>query len=104
MYLNGRNVFDPRTSHIVWSHIEKDEENFERMKKCIVSHRKIFQCFYTKCYPEIFVQVEKCGTVLRNEFLMKFKTWKDKKQTPKINQQQSIAESNKDEVYSTQKN
>ena len=101
MYL--KNVLYPGTSHIVWSYIEKDEKNFERMRKIVVSHKKIFQYVYANCYSEIFLQVEKRGIDFRNQYLITFKVWKDKKQNLKINQQQPTAESNKDEIYSMRK-
>ena len=63
----------------------------------------MFQYVCAKCYPEIFVQVEKRGIDLRNEFLITFKVLRDKKQKVKINQQQPTAESNKGEICSTWK-
>ena len=58
------------------------------MRRFLVTKNKIFQHVYAKCYPEIFVQVDKRGINLKNEFLITFKTWKDKRQKSKINQQQ----------------
>ena len=48
MYLNRKNFLYPGTSHIVWSYIEKDEIFFERMRKSVISHKKIFQYVYAK--------------------------------------------------------
>ena len=56
------------------------------MRTSVISQKKIFQYVYAKCYPEIFVLVEKRGIDLRNEFLITFKVWKNKKQKIKINQ------------------
>ena len=88
LYLNGKNVLYPRTSQIVWNSIQKDERNFEKMRKSLVTNNEIFQYVYAKCYPQIFTQVEKRGIYLKNEFLITFKTRKDKRQKAKINHQQ----------------
>ena len=51
----GKNVLYPRASQMVWNYIEKDEKDFEKMRKCLVTNNKIFQYDYAKCYPEKFV-------------------------------------------------
>ena len=33
MYLNGKNVIHPDVAETVWKYIEKDETNFDKMKK-----------------------------------------------------------------------
>lgn len=58
------------------------------MRRFLVTKNKIFQHVQAKCYPEIIVQVDKRGINLKNEFWITFKTWKDKRQKTKINQQQ----------------
>ena len=78
MYLNGKNVLYLRAAEIVWEYIEKGEKIFEKMKKSLISNRKIFQCIYSKCYPDIYSLVEKRGIDLRGEFLLTFKASKDK--------------------------
>ena len=90
-------------SHCLELHRKRQKKFWTNEKKCHFTKKRIFQYVYTKCYPEIFVQVEKCGINLRNKLLINFKAWKDKKQKIKINQQQPTAESNKDEIYSMRK-
>ena len=48
------------------------------MRKYLIKNSKIFQYVYAKCYPEIFVKVEKRRINLRNEFLITFKIGKIK--------------------------
>ena len=56
---------------------------------------------------DMFVQVDKL-TNLKNEFLITFNTWKDKRQKTKINQQQKIQQlssvaADKKEIFSKHK-
>ena len=79
MYLNGKNVIYPRVAEIVHKYIEKNKENFDKLKKKLIKNKKIFQFVYSSAYHEVYSFVEKRGIELRNNFLLKFKDWKDKK-------------------------
>ena len=59
MYLNGKIVLYPCVGEIVWEHIEKDEKNFEKMKRALISNKKFFQYVYAKCYPDNYSLFEK---------------------------------------------
>ena len=48
----------------------------KRTKKTLKIEEKPY--FYSKGYPDIYSLVEKSGIDLRGEFLLTFKTWKDK--------------------------
>ena len=71
--MNGKNVLYARMAEIVWDHISKDENNFEKMNKRLAENKEIFQYRYLKCYPDIYTLVEKRGIDLQGEFLKAFK-------------------------------
>ena len=54
------------------------------MIKNLIENEKIFQFVYSKTYPEFHSFVERRGIDLRNEFHLKFKEWKDKKNQQKF--------------------
>ena len=81
MYLNGKNVLYPRAAEIAWEYIEKDENNFQKMKRGLILNRKIFQYVYSKCYPDIYSLDDKRGIDLRSAFLLTFKVWKGKRKS-----------------------
>ena len=54
------------------------------MKKKMVKNRRIFQLVYSKTYPEVYSFVEKRGTNLSNQFHLKLKEWKNKKNQQKF--------------------
>ena len=51
----------------------------------MIDNKKIFQFVYATTYPEIYTFVEKRGSDLRNNFHLKFKEWKDKKNSSENN-------------------
>ena len=60
------------------------QKKIQKMRKHPIKN-KTFQYIYAKCYPETFVQVEKHGINLANEFLITFKAWKGNRQKAKMN-------------------
>ena len=82
-YLNGKNVIYPGVAEIMWKYIEENKENFHKIKQKLIDNKKIFQFAYATTYPEIYTFVEKRGIDLRNNFHLKFKEWKDKKNSSK---------------------
>ena len=77
LHLNRKNVIYPHIANIVCKYLEKDEENFEKIKK--KTHRKqenISICLFMSLPCDL--QLWR-GTELRNEFHLIFKDWKDKK-------------------------
>ena len=83
LHLNGKNVIYLHFAEIVWKYIEENEENFHKIKQKLIDNKKIFQFVYATTYPEIYTFVEKRGIDLRNNFHLKFKEWKDKKNSSK---------------------
>ena len=79
IYLNGKNVLYSKTAHIVLDYLNKDASNIVRLRKCLQNHRKTIQFVYSRCFPEIYSLIDKRGINLKNEFLLTFKLWKDKK-------------------------
>ena len=43
MHLNSKDVIHPHVAEVVWKYIEKDEKNFDKMKKKLQENKKIFQ-------------------------------------------------------------
>ena len=60
------------------------------MIKNLIENEKIFQFVYSKTYPEFHSFVERRGIDLRNEFHLKFKEWKDKKNQQKSEEWQQL--------------
>ena len=44
---------------IMQKYLEKDEENFEKIKKKLIKNKKIFLFVYSSAYPEVYSFVEK---------------------------------------------
>ena len=49
------------------------------MRRCLQKHMKVIQFVYSRFFPEIYSLIDKRGINLKNEFLLTFKAWKDKK-------------------------
>ena len=79
IYLNSKNVLYSKTAQIVLDYLNKDTSNTVRLRKCLQNHMKTIQFVYSRCFPEIYSLIDKCGIKLRSEFLLTFKLWKDKK-------------------------
>ena len=79
IYLNGKNVLYSKTAQIVLGYLNKDASNIVRLRKCLQNHMKTFQFVYSRCFPEIYSLIDKCGINLKSEFLLSFKLCKDKK-------------------------
>ena len=79
LHLNGKNVIYPRVSEIVIDYIEIDENNFSKLKRKLIENQKAFQFVHTSVYAEVYSFVETRGVDVRNNFLLKFKEWKDRK-------------------------
>ena len=79
LYLNGKNVLYPRSAEIVMKYIEQDSSNILRLRRCLSQHKNIVQFIYSRCYPEIYSLIDIHGIEIKSEFLLAFKSWKDKK-------------------------
>ena len=54
LHVNRKNVIYPHVANIVCKYLEKDEENFEKIKKKLIENKKVFQFVYSCVYPEIY--------------------------------------------------
>ena len=59
LYLNAKNVINAKVAQIVMDYIEKDENNFDKLKSKLIESKKIFQFVYSSTYPEVYSFVEK---------------------------------------------
>ena len=82
LYLNEKNVIYPRVAEIVMDYIEADENNFSKLKRKLIENQKIFQFVHTSVYPEVCSFGKTKGVDVRNNLLLKFKEWKDRKKYP----------------------
>ena len=80
MYLNGKNVLQPKVLQIISEFIEADENNYKLLQNNLSSYKTIFQYVYSNVFPEIYCYTEKRGFDLKSNFHIMFKTCKDKKQ------------------------
>ena len=64
---------------IVRKYIEENDENFDKFKKKLVEKKKLLQFVYSSAYPEVYSFDKKWDLELRNNFHLKFKDWKDRK-------------------------
>ena len=53
---------------------------------------KTIQFVYSRCFPEIYSLIDKPGINLKNEFLLTFKLWKDKKKFSTISTNEKKSE------------
>ena len=61
------------------NYIKANENNFRKLKRKLIENQKIFQYVYTSVYPEVYSFVQKRGIDMRNNFHLKFKESKDRK-------------------------
>ena len=80
VYLNGKNVLQPKVLQIIGEFIEKDEKNHRLLQNNLSCYKNIFQYVYSNVYPEIYCSTEKRGFDLKGNFHIMFKTYKDKMQ------------------------
>lgn len=80
MYLNGKNVLQPKVLEVITKFLNEDENNYKEMRNTFSIYKNIFLYVYSKVFPEIYCSTEKRGFDLRSNFHIIFKTYKDKKQ------------------------
>ena len=78
LYLNGKNVLQPKVLQIIGEFIEKDEKNYRLLQNYLSSYKNIFQYVYSNVYPEIYCSTEKRGFNLKSNFHVMFKPYEDK--------------------------
>lgn len=80
LYLNGKNVLQPKVLEIISKFIDEDKNNYKQLQNNLSSYKSIFQYVYSNFFPEIYCSTEKRGFDLKSNFHIIFKTYKDKKQ------------------------
>ena len=80
LYLNGKNVLQPRVLQIISEFKEGGENNYRLLRNNISSYKTIFQYVYSNVFPKVYYSTEKRGFDLKSSFHIMFKTYKDQKQ------------------------
>ena len=80
LYLNGKNVLQPKVLEIISEFIDADEGNYRLLQNNLSSYKNIFQYVYSNVFPEIYCSTEKQCFDLKSNFHIMFKTCKDKKE------------------------
>ena len=80
LYLNGKNVLQPKALEIIMDFSNEDENNYKELRNNLSSYKSIFQYVYSNVFPESYYSAEKRGFGLKSNFHIIFKTYKDKKQ------------------------
>ena len=78
LYLNSKNVLQPKVLEIITDFLNKDEDNYKELRNNLSSYKNIFQYVYSNVFPEIYCSTEKRGFDLKSNFHIIFKTYKDK--------------------------
>ena len=79
LYLNGKNVLQPKVSNIVTEYLNEDKNNYIELINNLSQYKDIFQYIYSNVFPEIYSSTERRGFTLKSTFHIMFKTYKDKK-------------------------
>ena len=79
LYLNGKNVLQPKVYEIITDFFKEDDENYKDLRNNLSSYKNIFQYVYSNVFPEIYGSTERRGFDLKSNFHTTFKTYKDKK-------------------------
>ena len=80
LYLNAKNVLQPKVLEIISEFIDADEGNYRLLQNNLSSYKNIFQYVYSNVLPEIYCSTEKQCFDLKSNFHIMFKTYKDKKE------------------------
>ena len=80
LYLNGKNVLQPKVLEIISELIDADEGNYRLLQNNLSNYKNVFQYVYLNVFPEIYCSTEKRSFDLKSNFHIIFKTYKDKKQ------------------------
>ena len=79
LYLNSKNVLQPKISEIVTDFLEEYNENYFDVRNKLSRYENICQYVYSNVFPEIYYLSKRRGFDLKSTFHIKFKTYKDKK-------------------------
>ena len=79
IYLNGKNVLQPKVSEIITNFLKKNVENYVLLRNNLSQYENIFQYVCSNVYSEIYCTTERRGVDLKSTLLIVFKTYKNKK-------------------------
>ena len=79
LYLNGKNVLEPKVPEILTNFLAEGEKNDVFLRNTLSQYKNIFQYVYSNVFPEIYCATERRGFHLKSTFHIVFKTYKDKK-------------------------
>lgn len=79
LYLNGKNLLQPKNVDIITDFIREDENNYKKLRNHLCRYKGIFQCINSNVFPEIYCAMEKRGFNLKSNFHIIFKRYKAKK-------------------------
>ena len=79
LYLNSKNVLQPKVLEIITDFLQRDKDNYKKLRNNLYSCKKIFQYVYSNVFPEIYCSTEKLGFDLKSNFHIIFKIYKNKK-------------------------
>ena len=68
LYLNGKNVLQPKVLQIIADFNKKDEKNYRLLQNNLARYKNIFQYVYSNVYPEIYCLTGKRGFDLKSNF------------------------------------
>ena len=74
LYLNGKNVLQPKALEIIMDFLNEDENNYKELRNNLSSYKSIFQYVYSNVFPESYYSAEKRGFDLKSNFHIIFKT------------------------------
>ena len=79
LYLNGKNVLQPKVSEILTNVLEENKNNYVLLRSNLSQYKNIFQYAYSNVFPAIYCGTERRGFDLKSTFHIVFKADKDKK-------------------------
>ena len=79
LYLNAKNVLQPKVLEIMNEHLNENAENYTEMRNNLSQYKNIFQYVYSNFFPEIYCSMKRRGFDLKSSLHIMFKTYKDKK-------------------------
>ena len=59
LYLNAKNVLQPKVSKIINEYLNENIENYHEMRTNLSQYKNIFQYVYSNIFPEIYCSTER---------------------------------------------
>ena len=73
LYLNDKNILQPRVSKIKSDYLDENTENYNEMRNNLSHYKNIFQYVCSNIFPEFFCSMERRGFDLKSSFHIIFK-------------------------------